>query len=271
MEQHPVPRQITTFEFKLIGFMTVKQFIYLTIFILLGVVVFYTFPIPILNFFFAALPVGLGFALAFLPIYDRPLDFWIINFYKRLTSPTQYFYKKNNPPIYFLTDISIKSEPDISSTYIQSQNYLNQYLKKNSSSSPFSDKKREISQLFFTSQKKAKEEKKPIHFLIDKQQNQAAHLNQPQKKLPFLTGLIKNHKLIPLSGILIYIKNKNGQVLRILKTNPHGVFATFNPLPEDEYFFEIKDPKNIYLFDTMKIKINNQNNKPLEFYSRELL
>jgi hypothetical protein len=270
MEQHPIPRQITTFEFKLIGFMTVKQFIYLIIFIPLGLIVFYLFPIPILNFILAALPIGLGFALAFLPVYDRPLDFWVVNFYKRLTSPTQYFYKKNNPPIYFLTDISLKTEPNVSLNYLQSQNYLNKYLQKTTTTPRLSDKKGKISQLFFIPFKKNKEEeKKTTPSLVDKQKNQAIDLTQ--KKMPFLTGLIKNHKLIPLSGLLVYIKNKNGEVLRILKTNPHGIFATFNPLPEDEYIFEIKDPKNTYLFDTMKIKINKQNNKPLEFYSREIL
>src|SRR5450830_869986 len=51
MEQHAIPRQITTFEFKLIGFLTIKQFIYLLIFIPIGLLIFYTFPIPILNFF----------------------------------------------------------------------------------------------------------------------------------------------------------------------------------------------------------------------------
>jgi len=47
MEQHAVPRQITTFEFKLIGFMTLRQFIYLLVFIPLGVVVYFLFPIPV--------------------------------------------------------------------------------------------------------------------------------------------------------------------------------------------------------------------------------
>src|SRR5438270_526220 len=33
MEQHAIPRQITSFEFKLIGFMTLKQFLYLLVFL----------------------------------------------------------------------------------------------------------------------------------------------------------------------------------------------------------------------------------------------
>ena len=56
-----------------------------------------------------------------------------------------------------------------------------------------------------------------------------------------------------------------------MKTNPHGIFATFNPLPPAEYIFEFKDPKNTYFFDTMKLKIEESNPKPLELFSKELM
>ena len=269
MEQHPVPRQITTFEFKLIGFMTVRQFIYLIIFIPLGLIVFFLFPIPLLNFLFGAIVAGLGFALAFLPVYDRPLDVWIINLYKRLVSPTQYLYQKNNPPIYFLTDLPVFTQSQETAAHIQSQSYLNQYLQKTTPPSLKNDKKQNINQLFFSPLKTVfeKKEKKSSTPILKDDQN----INLNQVKTPFLTGVVKNHKLIPLSGILIYVKNEKGEVLRLLKTNPHGVFATFNPLSDGEYLFEIKDPKNLYIFDTMKIRITQNNNKPLEFYSKELL
>jgi F-type H+-transporting ATPase subunit alpha len=58
MEQHPIPRQITTFEFKLIGFMTLKQFLYILISIPAGFVVYKVFPIPILNI--VMVPIGRG-------------------------------------------------------------------------------------------------------------------------------------------------------------------------------------------------------------------
>jgi hypothetical protein len=87
----------------------------------------------------------------------------------------------------------------------------------------------------------------------------------------FFTGVVKNHKLIPLPGILVYVKDGQGQTVRLLKTNPHGVFATFNPLLPTEYVFEIKDPNNNYFFDTMKINVEKQNLKPLEVYSKEMI
>lgn len=266
MDQHPVPRQITTFEFKLIGFMTLKQFIYLIVFIPLGVVIFYIFPIPFLNFIFSSFIAFLGVALAFLPINNRPLDIWILNLYKRLTSPTQYFYKKSNSPIYFLTDVKINEDSySYVNNFLQSQKYLNQYLQKTTSKDQ--DKKKQFINQLFNINFPSKENKQEQ---LSKDQTKISFTED--KKQVFLTGVVKNHKLIPLAGILIYIKNNQGGVIRLLKTNPHGVFATFKPLPEGEYFFEVKDPKNIYIFDTIKINIDNKNvNKPIEIFSKELL
>lgn len=259
MEQHPIPRQITTFEFKLIGFMTVKQFIYLIVFVPLGIIVFYLFPIPILNFIFAVLVGFLGVALAFLPIYDRPLDVWILNLYKRLTSPTQYFYKKDVAPLYFLEDIKI-TNPLYVQNYIQSQQYLNQYLQKKSPQSLKNTKKQQINQFFNLPFNKPRQKKEEV-------------INTPSSASlsPFLTGIVKNYKLLPLPGILIYIKNQEGETIRLLKSNPNGVFATFKPLLPGEYTLEARDPKNTYNFDTMKIKIENEKPKPIEIFSKELL
>jgi hypothetical protein len=97
MEQHPVPQNISSFEFKLIGDITLKQFAYCAG----GVVVAYIFfslsilpsliRLPLAVFFFF-----LGFALAFLPIEERPLDRWLISFFKSIYSPTQYVWRKHN-------------------------------------------------------------------------------------------------------------------------------------------------------------------------------
>ena len=84
MEQHAIPRQITSFEFKLIGFMTLKQFLYLVVFFPVAFIVYKLFPIPIINILLAVGVVVLGLVFAFLPVNDRPIDVWIKNFMKRL-------------------------------------------------------------------------------------------------------------------------------------------------------------------------------------------
>jgi hypothetical protein len=94
MEQHAVPQDITGFKFKLVGNMTLKQFGELAG----GAIVAYLFYAstwpdflkwPLVLFF-----GFLGFALAFLPIEERPLDIWILNFFRAIYQPTFYVWKK---------------------------------------------------------------------------------------------------------------------------------------------------------------------------------
>lgn len=92
MEQHPVPQNVTTFQFRLVGDMTIKQFGYLAGGIILGYIG-YKLPLP---FFFTwplAIASGLlGFGLAFVPIEERPMDVWIASFIKNVYNPTQWVW-----------------------------------------------------------------------------------------------------------------------------------------------------------------------------------
>ncbi|OGH38949.1 MAG: hypothetical protein A3B44_03535 [Candidatus Levybacteria bacterium RIFCSPLOWO2_01_FULL_38_21] len=101
MGNHPIPQDITGFQFKLIGDMTVKQFAYLAAGVILGWI---TFILPI--FILIKLPialifVGLGVATAFIPIEGRPFDVMITNYLKALFNPTQYVYQKIGGHMWF--------------------------------------------------------------------------------------------------------------------------------------------------------------------------
>lgn len=100
MEQHPVPQNVTTFQFRLIGDMTLKQFGYLAGGAILGYIA-YKLPLP---FFFtwplaASLALG-GIGFAFVPVEERPMDVWFLSFMKSIYSPTQYLWQKTQvtPP-----------------------------------------------------------------------------------------------------------------------------------------------------------------------------
>lgn len=89
--EHPVPQNITSFEFHLVGDMTIRQFGYLaagcTIAYIIFAVFFTTNPylsIPAIAFFSLT-----GAAFAFLPLSDRPLDHWVRAFFQAVYSPTQ--------------------------------------------------------------------------------------------------------------------------------------------------------------------------------------
>ena len=286
MEQHAIPRQITSFEFKLIGFMTLKQFLYLVLFIPLGYIVSILFPIPFISTLLGILVGGFGAALAFLPINDRPLDIWIRNIWKRLTSPTQYTYHKHNSPITLLQNLYFVSDPHHVMAHIESQQMLASYLAKTNQTVVPNPQKQQIQHAFqnpFTKPPQAPPittSSAPIQTAVQVTESLSAPIDMnkpvaqpvtPSDHKPFFIGTVKNGKRIPLAGILIYVKNSENAPVRLLKSNEHGIFATFNPLPPSEYTFEIKDPKSSYLFDTMKIAIQDVNTKSIEIYSRELI
>lgn len=94
MENHPIPQDVTGFKFKLIGSITLKQFLYLLFFGIFCVISFIMPVSPLIKipfmFFFGAL----GAALAFVPIEGRPLDVMLVHFLKALPSENRYIYHK---------------------------------------------------------------------------------------------------------------------------------------------------------------------------------
>lgn len=269
MEQHSIPRQITSFEFKLIGFMTLKQFLYVVIFAPLGYIVYTLFPIPLINIVLGLMVASLGAVFAFVPINDRPLEVWVRNFWRRLNSPTQYFYHKNNPPLSIFQDLFFVTDPHKVVAHIESQKKLSQYLASTKQVMVTDAKKRAVQKTINIPYEGLRVNPPPVNKQV---QNPPQQIQiQTGEKKPFFIGEVKNNKHISLPGILIYVKDAQGTPVRLLKTNPHGIFATYNPLPQGEYTFEVKDQKNIYFFDTMKIGITDQNLSNIEIMSKEML
>jgi len=100
MEQHPIPQDVTGFQFKLIGDMTVKQFAYLAggvvlAWIIFSLPLFWLIKYPLI-FVFGML----GVALAFIPVEGRPFDVMLINFLKALITPNQYIFQKIGHPLF---------------------------------------------------------------------------------------------------------------------------------------------------------------------------
>ena len=94
LANHPIPQDVTHFQFQLIGNMTIKQFAYLGGGVILGWICF-SLPIFILiKLPLAGLFAGAGVFLAFAPLEGRPADIMAMNFLKAVFSPTVYVYQK---------------------------------------------------------------------------------------------------------------------------------------------------------------------------------
>lgn len=94
MEQHPVPQQISAYEFRLVGDMTLKQFGQVAGGVIISLL-FYASHLPFfIKWPMVILPTLLGVSMAFFPIEERPIHIWILAFFKAVYSPTQYLWQK---------------------------------------------------------------------------------------------------------------------------------------------------------------------------------
>jgi len=273
MDQHAFPRQITSFEFKLIGFMTLKQFLYLAIFFPLAYLVYSIVPVPIVNILLAVIVGGAGLAFAFIPIQDRPLEVWLRNLIKRINSPTQYMYHKKNNPVGILSNLYFVSDPHLTVTHVDTKEKLNAYLatqNKTQNDLPL-DAKRRKQEIHVTDLLSQTKNTDPSTIKKSGSLTQGTKDAQQVLKQPFVSGTVKNRRNIALPGILVTIKSSAGEQLRLLKTNPHGIFATYSPLSEGEYIFEASDPNGNYFFDTMNMHITKDQQNPIMLYSKEIL
>jgi hypothetical protein len=119
-EQHPIPQQISSYQFRLVGDMTLKQFFELAGGALIALL-FYASPLhafikwPLMFVSFLS-----GVALAFLPIEDRPLETWIFSFFKSIYSPTLFVWRKNTAlGPYFLEEGAQAPTSDLHATVYQ--------------------------------------------------------------------------------------------------------------------------------------------------------
>ncbi len=115
MDNHPIPQDVTGFQFKLIGDMTIKQFAYVAAGAILAFVCFYA-PVSA----FIKLPVSIffglfGAALAFLPLEGRPVDAMMGYFIKALLTPNQYAYHKTGGSIALFTIPTISHSQSVAS------------------------------------------------------------------------------------------------------------------------------------------------------------
>ncbi len=96
MEQHPIPQNVSSYQFKLVGDMTLKQFFQLAGGILVGIL-FYSSPLlPIIKWPLAIISGLLGVGLAFLPLEERPLEKWIFAFFRAIYSPTIFTWRRGS-------------------------------------------------------------------------------------------------------------------------------------------------------------------------------
>jgi hypothetical protein len=97
MNQHPIPQNISGYEFRLVGFMTLKQFFQLAGGLIIAAV-FWRSPLPdIIRIPLSGFCALIGFLLAFVPVQGRPFSAWLLAFIKAVYSPTVFTWTPTSP------------------------------------------------------------------------------------------------------------------------------------------------------------------------------
>ncbi len=280
MKQHPIPQDITNYKFHLVGSMTLKQFAELAIAAVLAFIIYKTNLIGIIKWPLVFSVVGLGAAIAFVPIEERPLDHWIKTFFKNIYKPTKFFWKKSNKiPDFFNYKISSTQDdffaPDINLNPARKQRifeYLKSIPEENSLDQFELSEKEKISSVlnqFAEVEVKTEQIKaEPIKQEKPNLQTRVRKLKLPDENstikplLPNqIAGLILDQNNQKIAQAIIEIKDQNQQTLRVLKSDLNGQFLTDRPLADGLYQIVVeKDQLN---FTPVEIQLTGQIAEPL--------
>ncbi len=299
MEQHPIPQQITSYEFKLVGDMTLKQFgkaaggIIIALLINSSKLVFFVkWP---LIFIFAA---G-GLALAFVPFQDRPLETWLMAFIKSIYSPTIYTYKKESPKNWLEIDLSKQLKSDEEEEVVvpikedkKVKEFINSlpsigrereeikeeiFEKKEESLKPKEEEKEKVEENLKPKEEieeKKEEEVKPVNLDLKTEKLGATGTvvfgEIPMPDIPDLPNLVVgmvldlNHKIV--EGAIVEIQDKDGNPSRVLKTNKLGQFKTLTQLSNGKYLV-VTEKENLE-FDRVEINLTGKIVEPIKILAK---
>lgn len=253
MEQHPVPQPITSYEFRLVGDMTLKQFGKLAAGIILALIVYAIDPPALLKWLLISFFAGLGAIMAFVPFEGRPVDVWIIAFFKRIYSPTQYLWKQRGIATSSFTQpqkaaavVSPQPIPQIPKTEVQPQPFP-------PAPAPL---KINIPPPFQTRKEKKVEAKFSSDVVVP-----------ATPSLPNLTvGYVRDKEGKLIEGAILEIRDSSDNPVRAFKTNKLGQFLSATPLHNGAY--EIETSKEGFEFDIIKINLEGKILSPIEIISK---
>jgi hypothetical protein len=284
MEHHPIPQQITSYEFQLVGDMTLKQFIKLAAGLILAFV-FYHSQLPF--FFKWPLTLGCGFlgvALAFLPVNERPLEVWILAFFQSIFSPSIRVWQKQAPAVQILTgglpsEDELEEPEPIPSKQPQLEEFIASLPKTPQSKAQSKPKpKIKIEKPPIREEKKEpeyvpeskKEFKLPQQPIQVKPTAQAEFgdipMPEPPKTPNIIVGMVTDNKGKIIENVILEIQDTDGNPVRALRTNQIGQFETATALANGEYIL-ITEKEN-YQFDIIKIEAKGEVIPPIKIKAK---
>jgi len=284
MEQHPIPQQISSYEFRLIGSMTLRQFFKLAGGAILAFI-FYSSHFPLLIKWPLVLgSAGFGIALAFVPVNERPLETYIITFFKAIFSPTIYLWQKQLARLDLLeTSFKEDEEEEEEEEFITSKTpQLKEFLASLPKKESLPEKKPKTTQKPQEIEKKKEVKEKVVtppkpEVKINlprptppkptaKPDFGEIPMPQPPKTPNIIIGMVTDSQGKIIEDAIVEIQDTAGNPVRALRTNRLGQFRTATPLANGEYL--ILTEKEGYQFDILKVKAEGKVIPPIKIRAK---
>jgi hypothetical protein len=219
------------YEFKLFAGLTMKQFIIIAV---SGAIAFGIFQLRQMGiipdvFMWVLLPTVLlgGIGLGMGSYQKRPFDEWVTHFFRAINSPLRRTWKKSPEPVlkekFFGTKVTVF--PKYMSVY-----FLNE------------DEYRKVTQY---SVNQAPVAQTPVNLspIIPITAENIADYADPNIILPMIPNTIAFRIMqdgIPIEGVIVYVKDSNGNVVTALKSNESGILYFDQSFPNGIYVFEFQ-------------------------------
>jgi hypothetical protein len=302
IEQHQIPQEISSYEFRLVGNMTLKQFLKMAA----GVLVAALFYTSHLNTFFKfvgiLISVATGFAFAFLPVNERPLESWILNFFKRIYSPTIYLWKKSKAKANiaalaqqakrakFFEKVEVVDKQKTMEEFVESlpEEPVIQQPAVKKTTTIYQTQPAAVPPPIETKEPVIESQPEPISPPPEEGPSweQIMSLWEQEKKkgttreaefikthLPatpttpnIISGLVADENGNEIEGAIVEIQDLEGNPVRAMRTNGLGQFQTATPLAKGEYLIVVE--KEPYQFDIMKLAAKGEIIAPVEIKAK---
>lgn len=306
MEQHPIPQQISSYEFKLVGEMTLKQFLKAAGGIIIALLInssglLFFIKWPLMLVFGAG-----GLALAFVPFQDRPLETWVLSFIKSIYSPTIYTYKRTGDGLVSVRPATEKKADFKGKEGLEGEKEEEVKVRKKEEKKVFEF----IGTLPSVKREEKNKEKKPsmpmqtpdpVEPVAEKKVEVAVKTEEPQEEnwreseanlnlkteklgatgkalfgeIPMpnipdvpnmIVGMVTSPEGKIVEGAIVEIQDESGNPSRVLKTNQLGQFKSSTQLANGRYL--IITEKEDFGFDRVNIDLTGGIVQPVKIIAK---
>lgn len=298
--QHPIPQNFMDVEFKIIGDLTMRQFVYLTAF---GgpAYIFYISLLPgLLKWPLVVFFALLAFVLVAVPIDDRGADEWIVNFIRAVFGVNQRVFRKTGqiPKSLSMQSVEFIQAGVIATASTSSRRKVEEYIKGISRT----EEKPDQFDFNFTSRKYIETKPSLSDALIQRETQKTESTNttstiqettnpafeeivlftptvkeeEESKKIDFKkkAAMYEMTKLLPEKLKILTSKQKNIDLQDELRTtsssSPGRKFISFSKKEAEDVILPIRGEKSISIFDRTPLIESALPKKDIKTLTKEL-